>query len=230
MNLFILDKVSTPTVISPTPGKTGLDRNLVVRAGLDLLNEVGLDAFTTRRLAERLGVRQPAIYWHFRNKRDLLDEMAVQMLAEGRQPGQMTGETWRESLIQDMRGFRHALLRYRDGARVHAGTRPGTLLYASLELRTRAMCDAGFTPADAARAFMVASHYVVGSVIEEQAAIHAERPPIADDLFPDPVAQPTLAKAIDVLRHEDESKSFEFGLDALITGFAVLRSASFLPD
>ncbi|HEY8310696.1 MAG TPA: TetR family transcriptional regulator, partial [Gemmatimonadaceae bacterium] len=37
---------------------------MIVRSALDLLNEVGLDAFTTRRLAERLGVKQPAIYWH----------------------------------------------------------------------------------------------------------------------------------------------------------------------
>ena len=222
--------MSTPSSSSRQSRKPGLDRELVVRAALDLLNEVGLDAFTTRRLADRLGVRQPAIYWHFRNKRDLLDEMAVQMLAEGRPPGPMTSQTWRESLAEDMRGFRHALLRYRDGARVHAGTRPDSTLYASLELRTRAMCDAGFSPADAVRAFKVTSHYVVGSVTEEQAAIYAERAALDEGFFPDPIAQPTLARAVDVLRHEDESASFEFGLEALIVGFAAKKERILSPD
>ncbi|HIF4670475.1 TPA: TetR family transcriptional regulator, partial [Escherichia coli] len=48
---------------------TKLQPNTVIRAALDLLNEVGVDGLTTRKLAERLGVQQPALYWHFRNKR-----------------------------------------------------------------------------------------------------------------------------------------------------------------
>ena len=45
---------------------TKLSRETVIRAALDLLNEVGVDGLSTRRLAERLGVQQPALYWHFR--------------------------------------------------------------------------------------------------------------------------------------------------------------------
>ena len=41
---------------------TKLDRETVIRAALDLLNEVGVDGLTTRRLAERLKVQQPAWY------------------------------------------------------------------------------------------------------------------------------------------------------------------------
>ena len=62
--MFISDKVSSMTKLQP---------NTVIRAALDLLNEVGVDGLTTRKLAERLGVQQPALYWHFRNKRALLD-------------------------------------------------------------------------------------------------------------------------------------------------------------
>ncbi|WP_408180737.1 TetR family transcriptional regulator, partial [Klebsiella pneumoniae] len=61
---------------------TKLQPNTVIRAALDLLNEVGVDGLTTRKLAERLGVQQPALYWHFRNKRALLDALAEAMLAE----------------------------------------------------------------------------------------------------------------------------------------------------
>ena len=45
-----------------------IEREKILDAALMLINEVGLDKFTTRRLAERLGVQQPALYWHFRSK------------------------------------------------------------------------------------------------------------------------------------------------------------------
>ncbi len=38
------------------------EREDLLDAVLALLNEVGLDQFSTRRLAERLGVQQPAHY------------------------------------------------------------------------------------------------------------------------------------------------------------------------
>ncbi len=46
-----------------------LQREAVIRTALELLNDVGMEGLTTRRLAERLGVQQPALYWHFKNKR-----------------------------------------------------------------------------------------------------------------------------------------------------------------
>ncbi|MDF2848837.1 MAG: TetR family transcriptional regulator, partial [Oerskovia sp.] len=57
-----------------------LDRERVVRAALALLDEVGLDGLTLRRLAQDLGVKAPALYWHFASKADLLHEMAATML------------------------------------------------------------------------------------------------------------------------------------------------------
>ena len=205
--------------------KMGLGREAIVRSALDLLNEVGLDAFTTRRLAERLGVKQPAIYWHFRNKRDLLDEMASQMLKEGVPPGPMAPDTWVEALKENARNFRDSLLRYRDGARVHAGTRPDASLYASLDSRVRAMRDAGFSPADAVRAMMVMSHYVVGSVIEEQSGAEATRVSIEAGFQPDADTYPDLSCGISQMLDDDTSDGFEFGLDALVRGLATSRTA-----
>nr|QWP89223.1 Nucleoid occlusion factor SlmA [Escherichia coli] len=105
---------------------TKLQPNTVIRAALDLLNEVGVDGLTTRKLAERLGVQQPALYWHFRNKRALLDALAEAMLAENHTHSvPRADDDWRSFLIGNARSFRQALLAYRDGARIHAGTRPG---------------------------------------------------------------------------------------------------------
>ncbi len=202
----------------------GLDRGIIVRAALELLYEVGIDGVTTRRVAERLGVQQPALYWHFSSKRELLDEMAARMLTEGRSPAPMTGATWREAFKEDARSFRRALLRYRDGARVHAGTRPDIGMFASLDARVRAMCEAGFAPDDALRAFMVMSKYVVGWVIEEQAASDDGRTPMEEGFVPDPEAYPTLACGVAMMHCDTSDTGFEFGLDALVTGIAARSS------
>lgn len=56
-----------------------LDKKLVVDTALRLLNEVGLDGLTLRAIAKELNVQAPALYWHFKNKQALLDEMATEM-------------------------------------------------------------------------------------------------------------------------------------------------------
>ncbi len=104
---------------------TKLDKGTVIAAALELLNEVGMDSLTTRKLAERLKVQQPALYWHFQNKRALLDALAEAMLAERHTRSlPEENEDWRVFLKENALSFRTALLSYRDGARIHAGTRP----------------------------------------------------------------------------------------------------------
>lgn len=70
---------------------TKLDKGTVIAAALELLNEVGMDNLTTRKLAERLKVQQPALYWHFQNKRALLDALAVVPVARERGQRQRVG-------------------------------------------------------------------------------------------------------------------------------------------
>jgi TetR/AcrR family transcriptional regulator, tetracycline repressor protein len=45
------------------------DKDQIIAAALTLLDERGLDGLTTRALADRLGIRQPALYWHFKDRR-----------------------------------------------------------------------------------------------------------------------------------------------------------------
>ncbi len=135
-----------------------------------LLNEVGVDGLTTRKLAERLGVQQPALYWHFRNKRALLDALAEAMLAENHTHSvPRADDDWRSFLIGNARSFRQALLAYRDGARIHAGTRPGAPQMETADAQLRFLCEAGFSAGDAVNALMTISYFTVGAVLEEQA-------------------------------------------------------------
>ncbi|MER5971784.1 TetR/AcrR family transcriptional regulator C-terminal domain-containing protein [Streptomyces sp. NPDC002055] len=151
---------------------TRLDRTQVVDTALRLLNELGLNGLTLRRIATELNVQAPALYWHFKNKQELLDEMATEMFRRmvGPPEGRPAVRDWREHLAQSCRGLRRGLLGYRDGAKVFSGTRfTGRDHAPYLEEHLQALVEAGFTPADAVQAYFTAYAFTIGFVIEEQA-------------------------------------------------------------
>ncbi|MEW9550211.1 TetR/AcrR family transcriptional regulator C-terminal domain-containing protein [Nonomuraea sp. NPDC050783] len=146
----------------------GLARESVVRAALELLDEAGLDGLTVRRLAARLGVQNPALYWHFRDKQELLDEMARELLAPG-MGGPREGEGWREWLARRAHHYRGVLLGHRDGARLIASGDPGLTVARAFEKELEILTGLGFTPAQGLHAISTVSHYTLGFVLTEQA-------------------------------------------------------------
>lgn len=199
-----------------------LQRDVVIRTALDLLDEVGIEGLSTRRLAERLGVQSPALYWHFKNKRALLDAMAAAMMDEGGMRRTVEpGTEWRAWLAEDARRFRRALLARRDGARLHAGTRPEPAEFAAVESETALLCAAGLAPADALRAQIAIGRYVVGWVLEEQAdATDAAEREGERMAAVDLAAYPTLADGMAAVRDADPDAEFDYGLGLLLDGVA----------
>jgi len=59
-----------------------LTKQAVVDRALALGDAEGLEALTIRRLATELGVTPMALYWHFRNKEELLEGLADQIWSE----------------------------------------------------------------------------------------------------------------------------------------------------
>jgi len=53
-----------------------ISRRTIVAEALNLLNEVGLDEVSLRRLASRLGVKAPSLYWYVEDKAALLGLMS----------------------------------------------------------------------------------------------------------------------------------------------------------
>lgn len=147
-----------------------IDRASVAETALSLLNEVGLEGLTLRRIAKELNVQAPALYWHFKNKQELLDEVATEMFRRMSRPIVDVGRTtWQEFLAEYSRMLRSFLLGYRDGAKVFSGTRFTDDSYAvPLERMMTVLVDAGFPPRAAAHALHTAHTYTIGHVIEEQ--------------------------------------------------------------
>jgi AcrR family transcriptional regulator len=154
----------------------GLAKNDIVRAALDVLDAEGLDGLTLRKVAARLDVQAPALYWHVRNKQDLLDEMGTEIWRRivvrlGRRP---LDEPWEAALAGYAQITREELMAHRDGVKMAAGTRLTDVeLLRAQEPRFAAMTRQGFSPRAAALASVLVQHLVVGFCIEEQATRQA---------------------------------------------------------
>lgn len=190
---------------------------------LRLLNVTGLDGLTLRAIAKELNVQAPALYWHFKNKQELLDEMATEMYRRMVDtPGAAEGDSWREGLLAANRGLRAALLSYRDGAKVFSGSRfTGTLHAVEMERILTLFTRAGFTLAQAVRATSTTYLYTIGFVTEEQGVqpLPGERREGYDmDERARRMADFPLSAAAGAEIFEDYERHFEEGLGLIVAG------------
>lgn len=182
-----------------------MNRETVVAEALQLLDEVGLDAVSTRRLAKRLGVEQPSLYWHFRKKEALLSAMAEAALApHATAPLPTPADDWRAWFVENTRSFRRTLLLRRDGARLHAGLLPGAADLDRIAHKMAFLIASGLPEREAQMAMLTASRFTVGSVLEEQA---------------DAALVNSAPREADVPQIDHES-AFEAGLALILDGLA----------
>jgi TetR/AcrR family tetracycline transcriptional repressor len=151
-----------------------LHKQQIVAEALKLLDQEGIEGVTLRPLADRLGVQAPALYWHVKNKTQLLDEMAEAILQE--QFAQITprraDEPWQDWLLAVAQRLRAAMLAHREGARVVAGAHiyPALTLARLSEACLEAIHTAGIDLLQARTIAMTVIHFTFGHVIEEQAS------------------------------------------------------------
>ncbi|MBZ6083902.1 TetR/AcrR family transcriptional regulator C-terminal domain-containing protein [Streptomyces olivaceus] len=149
----------------------GITREQIVTAALELLDDQGMDAVTVRALASRLDVRPSALYWHVRNKQELLDEMATEVMRRvaGAFAAVPPGDGWRDDLAAYTRVLRSEYLLHRDGARIFSGTRiTDPDVVRMKEPLFERWTASGWKPADADDAIDLVTAFAVGFVIEEQ--------------------------------------------------------------
>ncbi|XKK39728.1 TetR/AcrR family transcriptional regulator C-terminal domain-containing protein [Nocardiopsis sp. ARC36] len=149
----------------------GITREQIVTAALSLLDDKGLEGLTVRALAARLEVRPPALYWHMRNKQELLDEMSTAVMRRVTTAVSVLppASGWREDLAAYARILRSEFLLHRDGARIFSGTRIADPDVVRMKEPWLARWNAqGVGLADADDAIDLAVAFVVGFVIEEQ--------------------------------------------------------------
>lgn len=206
----------------------GITRERIVEAALELLNDEGMDALTVRKLAARLGVGAPALYWHLRNKQELLDEMATVVMRRVTDALSSIAPSgsWREDLAAYARVLRAEYLRHRDGARIFSGTRLSDPdIVKSKEAWYARFTAAELTLAEADDVIDVVTAFVVGFVIEEQERTQSEPgrySPAERDAWLGEDAE--LVKAAGHLRDEGTTR-FERQLGILLDGLVTRLSS-----
>jgi TetR/AcrR family tetracycline transcriptional repressor len=143
-------------------------RDEVLDAALELLDEVGLDALTVRRLAERLAVQPGALYRHYPSKAALLDAM-VERLVDLETVEVRPDADWEESVRRIAATSRTAMLARRDGARLVTTLRkPGPSVIAGWHEFMGVLTETGLSTDAAVTAVDTVFAYVNGFTIEEQ--------------------------------------------------------------
>ncbi|WP_052682126.1 TetR/AcrR family transcriptional regulator C-terminal domain-containing protein [Saccharothrix sp. ST-888] len=162
-----------------------LRQNDVLRGAMELLDEVGLDELTMRRLADRLGVRVGALYWHYPSKTALLDALVEQIIAEALAGWEPVAGEWDDRLRELAGRARAAMLAHRDGARLTASfvePPPSGVVY--MRTLIEVLCAAGATEQGAAAGADTVTSFVNGYTLEEQARkVGRDAPEQRDALF-----------------------------------------------
>jgi TetR/AcrR family tetracycline transcriptional repressor len=102
----------------PRPPQPLLDRDSVIRAALAIIDSEGLESFSLPTLARAMGVRAPSLYWHFKDRAEILRGVAMAIVAETRLPAGPSGADWKEFFVKVSVSFRAAVLRHRNAAPV----------------------------------------------------------------------------------------------------------------
>lgn len=202
----------------------------IARTALEMLDDHGLDGLSMRLIAAELDVQVAALYWHLKNKSQLLDAMASAIFndaAEGLEAPRATA-SWGDWLADWVRELRKSMLRHRDGGRVFANssvTEPA--LFRATELALRTLQDAGFEVQPAARSLAALMHYTVGFTIEEQNHLYkTETAPGPGTVNPARFPLTAVAYANDELFDSNTDECFEYGMKIILVGMQAMHSPS----
>jgi TetR/AcrR family tetracycline transcriptional repressor len=224
-------KIRRFNVADSKPHEPALDQSQIVQAALALLDEVGFDGLTMRNLAKKLGVQAASLYWHVRNKQDLLSLLAEEICAPMCEPDRTL--PWQNQLEAIANEYRQVLLAHRDAAQVLAssGGPSGPRRLRLTEIGLRTLLDAGFSRRDAAYAGMLFNDFVIMSVLEETRYADLEAGGASEDSSSDiqnwveslpPNEYPSLVALANYLTESNGDERFRFGIELLRNGLESL--------
>jgi TetR/AcrR family tetracycline transcriptional repressor len=217
-----------------------LSRDAIVEAALLVVDREGLEGTSMRRVADELGTAPSALYWHVRNKDELLQLVLDRVAGEIELPP-LDPEHWQEQLKALAREMRRVLTSHRDIARVTLGAIPvGPNILAVVEWMHALLREAGLPDRSVAFFGDLAGLYVGAYAFEESLGLAS---PTGEDQPPEqvvamlreywgslpPTRFPHTLALLDRLFEGGPDERFEFGLDVIVRGLASLR-ADAAPD
>ncbi|KAF6626731.1 TetR family transcriptional regulator [Paenibacillus sp. EKM208P] len=88
-----------------------ISEDKILETSWELLGEEGIEKFSMRRLADRLGIQAPSLYWYFKSKQNLYQRLANQVSKMILEEFHSEGD-WKEQLTGLAVTMRSVLYRY----------------------------------------------------------------------------------------------------------------------
>jgi AcrR family transcriptional regulator len=208
-----------------------LSRARVLQAGVALADQVGLEAFSMRALAQELGVVPMALYKHVANKDELLDGMVDIVFGEIELPPAELD--WRSAMRSRALSTREALRRHSWAIGMMESRRPGPANLRNHNAVMGCLREAGFSFEQAIHAYSLQDAYIYGFALQERDT-GFETPASAGEAAQRRAASvgaleeyPHLVEIVTKLPESgyDNAVEFAWGLDLILDGLERLRDA-----
>ena len=202
-----------------------------------VLDRDGMDALSMRKVGEELGTGAASLYWHVRNKEELL-QLVFEAVSEEDSLPTPDPSRWQEQLRDLAHAQRAAMRRHRDVARISLGRIPaGPTLARYSEWLFELLQPVGIPDQVIAYLGDLMGLYIGAFAFEESLGIAS---PTGEDLPPDQIVQmfrdyvaslpddrfPHTKGAVDLLFGGGNDERFEFGLDVVIRGLETYASGT----
>jgi len=200
------------------PRQPILNRQRIVEVAIEILDCDGLEALSTRRLAQELGVRAPSLYNHFSTKEEILDAVGDTIIGQVDLKMFHTRD-WATALTGWARAYRTALAAHPNAVPFLArgpALRPAALALADAVYG--ALVDAGWPPSYATRIGATMRYFVAGSALGSFAQGFVDDPRVYAERYP----HLRDAHRLREHRRQVDDGAFELGLATLVSGFVKL--------
>ncbi|MEV0233084.1 TetR/AcrR family transcriptional regulator C-terminal domain-containing protein [Nonomuraea sp. NPDC050786] len=218
----------------PTPLKRQLNQDLIVDAGLRIVDTEGLDALSMRRVAQEFDTGPASLYAHVANKEELLELIYERVLGEIELP-ERDPSRWKDQLRAYAMEVHRVLTAHADVARVALASVPsGENSILAGEFVFGLLIEAGMSPREASLSMDRIHLYVTGDAYEGSLHYARMRAAGLDDpreyfeRFAGQLADyyralpterfPHIQKFVDDLIADDGEERFRYGLELLLAG------------
>lgn len=212
-----------------TGGRTwrvGLSRDAIEIEALTEIEAHGLQDFSLRKLATRMGCEPMSLYHHFPSKAHLMDALVDRVM--GALPAPRKSLAWRAritALVYEYREMAHRHPAFFHYLALHRLNTPTGLKW--LDRTLEAFGSAGLDQEETARLFRIFGYYIVGAALDETSGY--AQGPSARDPVPDEIVTrdyPAVAAAGPYFASSQFDRTFEEGLTILLDGMAARRKRS----
>lgn len=216
-----------------TPKKQRLNASRVLDGAMVLADEIGIEAFTIRKLADALDTKPMTIYHHIPNKEAIIDGMVDRVFAEIDRPP--TELDWRTAMRQRCVSVREVLARHPWAVPLmESRTNPGPELLGHHDSVLGCLRQAGFSMAMIGHAYALLDNYVYGFALQE-ASLPAtggeDMANLAEGMMGLLEPYPNMAEfTVNYVLSPgyDFRNEFDFGLDLILDGLTAAAAAD--PD